>query len=391
MRILYLTSIYENFGGYYRCLNLSRNLPAEKVYVTIVCASARNFDLLIRSRDIQDNVRLVTLPRIKYHKYFTGQLFRMFISCFQVLFYDYQILHASTVAQPQVGIPVMLAKIVRRKKVVVDWEDLWGGGFADYHPFPVRNILSFCEKFFILFSNRVTVVSEFLLQKTNTLGIPSSRIDKIPNGSNIKQIFPLAKDKSRKLTGIPPEKKVIMSVGNTYMGDVVGVIIKLIKSVSERSGDVIFAFIGNFDIDKKYKADFCSLSSHTLFFGNKDFKEIPVYMSCADILILPMADSPIEKARFPMRFGDYLAAGRPIVSNAVGEVRHYLETYNCGLISLPKDIDGMTDNIISLLNNKNLSEKLEQNARSLAEGELSWSRIAEKLMETYNKALYGRT
>ena len=112
LHILFLTSIYENYGGYYRCFNLGKHLTHIGFRVTLICASGKNFDICIRRRKLSDNFTLITLPRIKYHKYFTGQILRMFISCLQVLFYQYDIMHAFTVAQPQVGIPAWIARTV---------------------------------------------------------------------------------------------------------------------------------------------------------------------------------------------------------------------------------------------------------------------------------------
>ncbi len=136
LHVLILTSIYENFGGYYRCFNLGKHLSRKNFHVTMICASERNFDLQIRRREITENFTLITLPRIRYQRYFTGQLLRMVMGCFQVLLYKYDIMHAFTVAKPQVGIPEWIVKKIRKKKVIVDWEDLWRGGFADYYPFP---------------------------------------------------------------------------------------------------------------------------------------------------------------------------------------------------------------------------------------------------------------
>ena len=104
-----------------------------------------------------------------------------------------------------------------------------------------------------------------------------------------------------------------------------------------------------------------------------------LYLSAADILALPMEDNPVEEARFPIRLGDYLCAGRPIVSNAVGEVKYYLEEYNAGLTSPPDSPRKFADNILKVLRNKKLADELSKNARKLAEGELSRESVIKKV------------
>ena len=52
--------------------------------------------------------------------------------------------------------------------------------------------------------------------------------------------------------------------------------------------------------------------------------EVPVFLSGARVLALPHRSGTYAHAAFPTKLGEYLAAGRPIVTTAVGEISHYL-------------------------------------------------------------------
>lgn len=382
LHILLLTSIYENFGGYYRCLNLGKHLAQKGYKITLICASGKNFDLRIRKKELVKNFTLITLPRIKYHKYFTGQLLRMVISCFQVLFYQYDILHAFTVAQPQVGIPAWIAKKIRKKKLIVDWEDLWGGGFADYHPPPVKQVLTFFETKIPLVADRITVVSQFLWERAVNLGIAPQKISKIPNGADIEQIKITGQDKARNLVNLKLENKIILAMGHTYL-ESLGLLFKTFRLVLKTAPDALLVMVGKVDIPEKFKKVYQQIHNQVLLTGPKPFRQVPFYLAAADVLVLPMNDDLIEKARFPMRFGDYLASGRPIVSNAVGEVKYYLEKYRCGLTVPPTDPEQMAQVIIFLLTHQENGKLLGRQARALAEGELAWKKITDNLSKIY--------
>ena len=98
-----------------------------------------------------------------------------------------------------------------------------------------------------------------------------------------------------------------------------------------------------------------------------------------------MENNPIEHARYPIRLCDYMAAGKPIVSNAVGEVALILRTYKAGLVSSPDDIEDFSSCICKVMQNSELGKKLSKNALRAAQNELSWNVRAKKLYELYQE------
>lgn len=376
MKILMLNHNHENYGTYYRCFFLAKSLSKLGHKVTLVCASGRNFDILIRKKKINEHFDIITLPRIKYHKFFTGQSFRGLISIFQVLFKQYDIIHAFTVAQPQIGIPAYIAKKVRSKKLIIDWDDMWGGGFAEYHPRPVKKVLTFFERGLPKYADHVTYVSEFIGKELDSLGIKNK--SKIPNGCNTEQIKPLDKNECRKKLGIETDDKVLVAIGNTYMGSL-QILFKAFKYALEKEPRLHLYLVGCVDIPNEYLDLYKSIKDNVILTGPRPFEEVPLYMGASDTLILPMEDGSIEKARFPIRLGDYLCANKPIVSNAVGEVKYYIENYNCGLTCDVNDFKKLGDNILYVLDN----DLYSKNCTNLAYGELSWDNIAQKLSKVY--------
>lgn len=379
-RILILNHNQEGFGTYFRCLFLGKGLSRRGYKITMLCASGGKFDLLVRRKKINENFSIITLPRIKYHEYFTGQLlFRLPLALFFVLFSSYDICYAFTVAQPQIGLPAMIAKVLRKKKLIVDWDDLWGGGFADEHTGIVARVLGWSERYFIKFADKITYVSELIGQQIEKLNLKIEKI-KIPNGANIEQIPVLDRQESRKRLGLEVNKTYLVSVGNTYT-DSLGIMLEAFREVANKISNVNLIMVGEGKITDKFRNLFKSLKDKIIVTGKKPFSDVPFYLSCADVLLLPMDNNNVEKARFPMRFGDYLCAGRPIISNAVGEVKYYVEKYQAGLYSESENPHPMAQNILKILDEKEISDRISQNARNLAEKELNWEFIFNKLRD----------
>jgi len=394
MKILILNHNQENYGTYHRCFFLAKFMAQQGIHIHMICASGRNFDFLIRHRFINNHFSLTTLPRFKYGRFFTGQLWRMFLSVFQVLFYKYDILHAFTVAQPQIGIPAWFAKKVRGKKLVVDWDDLWGGGFADEHPFPVRNVLTWFEANIPRYADKITYVSEFISTRLQQLEYPINKCVKIPNANGMDiNINAFIKNNNflsgRKKLGLTEQASLIVSVGNTYVYETQELMCRTIDWLHKKSSDIKLVLVGRVQIDptlrKKYRSLFREKT--IILAGIMDFNKIADFCKPADLLLLPMSNTNLEKARFPMRLGDYLRANRVIVSNAVGEVLYILKKYKSGVCADPVDPVDLGRKILQTFNSPEKSDRYKLGATKAWREEFNWPYITSKLITVYNTLL----
>lgn len=59
--------------------------------------------------------------------------------------------------------------------------------------------------------------------------------------------------------------------------------------------------------------------------GNKTYEEVPAYLQALDVGLIPYTDSAFNRASFPLKMLEYLAAGLPVVSSDLPAVR-YLDT-----------------------------------------------------------------
>ncbi len=390
--VLILNHNQERHGTYYRCLFLGKGLAQRGYQVSMICASGRDLDLMIRRQHVTDNFKIYTLPRVKYHKYFTGQILRMFITAVWALFARFDVCLAFTVAQPQIAVPAWVAKVLRKKTLVIDWDDMWGGGFAEEHSTLVSGVLSFCERYFLIYADKITFVSEAIREAIDIAAKQYPRIAsipkiKIPNGANTAQIIVREKDASRRELGIA-DTIVLLSVGNTYT-DSLGLMLTAFDAVRTKRPEAVLYLVGGVEMPDRFLRIFEKNREAIRLTGKVPFSAVPAYMGAADVLLLPMDDTPVERARFPMRLGDYLCAGRAIVSNAVGEVKLYLEKYKAGLTSPPGDAMAFANNILAVLGDQALKDEISYNARALAEGDLNWESSFKAMAKVVEESLGG--
>lgn len=386
MRILLLTHNYEDWGTYFRCFFLGKYLARIGCQVTILCASKKRFDLRIRRKTLAENLKVITLPRIRFHEYHTGHSVRAILNSFIVSLSNFDILHSFTVAQPTSALPTVVYKVLRRKPIVVDWDDDWGEGLAKFHPLPIRKTLIFLEKNVPRVAQKITVVSDYLKNKAIGYGYDKRDVVKITNGANVEAIRPMNKERAREYLGLKKNHPIIVSVGHAYMGTHY-MPFEVFSKVLVKRPEARLYLVGSFGLSEEVKKRYKKLLKNIILTGEVPFKEIPYYLASADVLMLPMGDSPIERARWPIRFGDYLASGRPIVSNAVGEVKSIIEKEECGLTSSPTDLESFVQSILEVLDNPEMQERLGARAREVAEEKYSWEKITTDLKNLYEEIL----
>jgi glycosyltransferase involved in cell wall biosynthesis len=103
------------------------------------------------------------------------------------------------------------------------------------------------------------------------------------------------------------------------------------------------------------------LSNQISLLGFVDRNEIPQYLCAAKMVVLPRPDSLQARGGFPTKFGEYLAAGRPVIVTRVGEIPKYLSENEVYFISP----DNIADELIQKIKYILLHEKKALETASL--------------------------
>ncbi|NJN53882.1 MAG: glycosyltransferase family 4 protein, partial [Anaerolineae bacterium] len=80
-------------------------------------------------------------------------------------------------------------------------------------------------------------------------------------------------------------------------------------------------------------------------------EKLPDVLSQADVGIYLMDDTLLNRTKCPVKLADMLAVGLPVVAEAVGQVGEYVLHGRTGLLRPSGDVDGLTADLVSLLQN----------------------------------------
>jgi glycosyltransferase involved in cell wall biosynthesis len=95
--------------------------------------------------------------------------------------------------------------------------------------------------------------------------------------------------------------------------------IHLAKFIAREKPDWSFVYIGPYSLAKDEFDGYPNI----VLIGEQPFESLPSYCRGADVAIIPFVHSELTKNCSPLKLLEYLAAGLPVVSTDIPEVRKY--------------------------------------------------------------------
>ena len=113
---------------------------------------------------------------------------------------------------------------------------------------------------------------------------------------------------------------------------------------------------------------------------------LPTCFARATLAIYPFADTLVNRAKCPVKLTELLAAGVPVVAEAVGQNREYIRHGETGLLVPPGDVAAFSDAVTNLLENAQLRERLGRAAARDVRERFGWERLVETAERAYRAA-----
>jgi glycosyltransferase involved in cell wall biosynthesis len=113
--------------------------------------------------------------------------------------------------------------------------------------------------------------------------------------------------------------------------------------------------------------------------------EIPALIASADICVAPLGlnDRNVTQGACPIKVLEYMAAGRPFLASNMPIVREIVREDVDGLLFSPNDPDDLARQVLVLLNDFELSQRLAESASQRALTKFTWHESQKKLGKVY--------
>ena len=386
MEILILNHNLRGRGTWFRCSNLARQLAALGHSVTLVTAADRPGRGTVED---EGNLRIVTTPRLlPVGKHDGGYgFFDIAWRLLHLPWKQYDVVHCFA-HRPNVLWPYLLMRWCRRARVfVADWSDWWcrGGIISDRRAFA---FLDRAEAFFEEGSKRwadaVTVATRVLTDRAVAVGVPEDGLHCIPQGSTPELYISLHRDACRRELNLPPDAPLADFVGYSQWD--VGLLLEAFVTTAEHLPEARLVLVGPVDPATEHKIVRCGLEDRVILTGQVPEGVIPKYLVACDVHCLPMQNNPANRGRLPMKLAEYMASGRPVVVNDVGDAGRLVREYRCGM-AVGQSPEEFGEALADLLRDRNKAEGFAQSGLDAVRCDLNWKHQGKVLEQVYEGLL----
>lgn len=130
------------------------------------------------------------------------------------------------------------------------------------------------------------------------------------------------------------------------------------------------------------------IKDNIIFLDQIPHTEMIKYYSLADVFVLPSITSKIgETEGFGVVLLEAMASGIPVIGSDTGGIPDIIKDGETGLLVRQKDSQDLGNQIIRLLTDEELSNKMVRKARNLIEAQFSYEVVAERFLEIYRNAV----
>jgi glycosyltransferase involved in cell wall biosynthesis len=382
VKILMLVFNQANQGTYWRAYHLGRYLARKGHSLTLMATARQGRSGMRVSR--QQGITLVQSPDL-----FSGALrsgwdpWNTLNRINWLRSQSFDLIHAFE-SRPTVIFPALSLKKRLKIPLVLDWADWFGrGGSVEERPNPLvraalRPVETYFEEHYRTRAEGTTVICSLLREKALQLGVSAGSVLLLPNGADTDRFSQMEISTARKAMNIDPEARVIGYVGTIFKRDAALMAVAFDR-VSEKFENLRLIIAGYCPFDLR---PLVQRPESVIQTGYLDDRDLNATLAASDLFWLPLSDSNANRGRFPLKFTDYLASGRPIVATQVGDVAGIMAEERVGLTSTP-EAEAFAQQTMRLLDDPGLRKELGLGARHLAETRFNWDTITERLLAFY--------
>jgi glycosyltransferase involved in cell wall biosynthesis len=234
------------------------------------------------------------------------------------------------------------------------------------------------------FAGRLVTVSEankrFL---TEQVGIPSKRIEVIPNGVPVDVSAPAATLSAlRDSLNIEPHHKVVGAVGSLYPIKGHRYLIDAMPAVLSRFPQTVCVIVGQGGLREELEAlaSRLGIAQHLRLLGHRE--DVHDLLSICDMFVLPSLSEGM-----PLALLEAMAAGLPAVATRVGGVTEVVDDGKTGLLVPAEDSGALAASIVNLLDNPLLAKELGEAARHVAASRFSLAGMVRAYEGIYSELI----
>lgn len=287
----------------------------------------------------------------------------------------------------------LLARLprVRRPRLVVDTDDWEGPGgwneIGGYSP-AQRRVFAWQERWGLTHTDAATVASRALESLVWALGVPSERVFYVPNGTGYRKLDTASCEPSTDgVRSVPDADRPTMLLYTRFFEFPLPRVIAVLRRVRERVPRVRLLIVGRGLSGEEQEmmtlVRQADLTDSVEYAGFVEAEALPGYFAQADVAVYPFDDTLVNRTKCAVKLCDLLAAGVPVVAEAVGQNREMIRHSETGWLVEPGDVVSFGDAVVRLLEDTQLRTRLGQAAVRDVRERLAWDSLVKTVERAY--------
>lgn len=281
---------------------------------------------------------------------------------------------------PQNLLPAVLVKLLRRKKIILDSDDLETQANRTQSKLQCR-VLGFTEKMGVKFSSAVIACSPFLCEHYKKLGMPEDKIFYVPTGlddiSKDKLLF--SREGFLQKHNLKSDTKIILYCGSLSIssGHRLDILLKSLHTLVQDLPRVVLVLAGSGE-DRQYLESLAKklhIEDKIIFCGRYQPTETRSLIELADVVVDPVDDSLTNRAKSSSRVMQALYLNKPVATAAVGIRKNLLEDID--LVAKPSNATDLTRILKLILTDDQQADKFRSGQGQIKS--FHWPRLAVKV------------
>ncbi len=247
------------------------------------------------------------------------------------------------------------------------------------------NIGRFIEKQVFKNVDAIVAVSSILKKKILSYGIPEEKVCFLSNGVDVKKFNPdISGEQVREKYGLQ-NKIVIGFIGTLVVWHNLNVLIDAMKDIIKKVPNIHLLIVGDgFHREVLEKqVEKLKLKDYVTFAGRVSYERVPKYINAIDIAMYLCRRAYVFS---PIKFFEYMAMGKAIVSSNAGQISKVIKDGENGMLVDTKNKKQLVETIIDVATNLELRTNLGKKARkTIEDNNYTWERNVDEVCGIYDK------
>jgi glycosyltransferase involved in cell wall biosynthesis len=255
-------------------------------------------------------------------------------------------------------------------------------------------LVTFMERIIYKLSDQVVVPSVLIRDYLcRNYGVKEDSVLVVSNGANPEFSRPMDKVDCRNQLGLPPDGSCLVFVGSLKKWHGIDQLVPLMPALVKDNPGLLLLIVGDGEKkdDLKQWINEKQMSQHIILAGRVPFEQVPVYINAGDICLAPYFEERLNETGIsPLKIFEYMACGRPIITNPVGGLDALFREHEIGVMIHSMNPGYWEKPIKDLLGDPEKMKILGDNGYRAVQTHYSWGAICKKIEKALERLVSSR-